>query len=171
MQIKYMIVRATLAQNRCVVDCDTYLPMQHNTTQLYRKCLNFHPIFKWNWYTSTVKQHVIHLSAALLKKWMRRERVSFPVTGIILQALNCSMPQTVAFIMKFKVRFKNDSNRCPAVTGVSSIFLILDSCSMIYAENPDNLLFIDKLKAPLSDMTLWLLLKGYIFRWLQLAQM
>lgn len=100
MQMKYMITMATLAQNRCVVDCDSSLPVHRNTRQFFRKCVKFHPIFKWNWCTSIVKQHIINISGALLKKLMRGKRVSFLVRGIILQVWKyCSVPQTVAFIM------------------------------------------------------------------------
>ena len=46
MQMKYIIVMATLAQNRCVVDCDNYLPVHCNTRQFFRKCVKIHLIFK-----------------------------------------------------------------------------------------------------------------------------
>lgn len=44
--MKYMIEMATLAQNRCVVDCDNYLPVYHNIRLFFRKCMKFHPILK-----------------------------------------------------------------------------------------------------------------------------
>lgn len=69
MQMTCMIAMATLAQNRCVVDCDNCLPVHHNTRQFFRKCVVSSCIqMKLMYKQSKAKQHVINVSGALLKR-------------------------------------------------------------------------------------------------------
>lgn len=68
MQMKYLVAVATLAQNSCicVADYDSCLSAHHNTRRLFRKCVKFHPIFKWNWCRGIAKQRIIDIFWALL---------------------------------------------------------------------------------------------------------